>query len=258
MNNFEKSVRRLRSTGIILISICLLFIAGCKEDEKPQKNPDEGNYDEFTPPEAIQQDPQSPESIISIDKLGAKKAEDFAAFDESSARVAGPTTYIHFGDEDACIYVPSICSSTFVTWPGYIQSTGYGEWGYAWMSNGPGTNFISYGTGDHYHISGFAFPEVEPNHKHTAMFGDDWFAFYMQRSGRGRINFDLTEIKVKGDVPITLYFKAADGSWWYWPSIGPGWWSLPGARNIQELHIRAASRNPGDKYSIDDIQVKGL
>ena len=240
----------------LLLLITLLIFTGC-QDEKIDfttiENKDSG------PPASIDQG-SAIQNSFPTEKLKATKGRQIELLKESgsSHRVNGSTTYIDFEDETACMWNSNICSNTFVTWPGYIQNTGYREWGYAWMSNGPGSNFISYGTGDHFHIIGLSMPDVEPNPKHTAMFGSDWFAFYMQKNGTGRINFDLTEIKVKGTVPITLYFKTASGSWMYWPSIGPGWWYLPGARNIQEFHIRAASGRSADKYSIDDIQIKGL
>ena len=245
------TLQRIRQIGLGLVCTVTL-LTGCEdavvEDSHQQTNPD-------TPPTAVEQ-------FGAADlkgKLNAQAAaKALAATDEEGARANGSATYINFQDEQACTWNPDICENTFVTWPGYIQNTGYREWGYAWMSNGPGTNFISYGTSSHYHIMGLAMPEVEANPAHTAMFGSDWFAFYMQRSGSGRINFDLTQIKVNGNVPITLWFKAANGSWWYWRSLGPGRWNLPGATNIQEFHVRAASGASGDNYSIDDIRVKGL
>ena len=244
----------LKNLAALTAAIVLFF--QCQEETISTyvKN---GKDDSF-PPRAIDE-PESFGNSSSLSKIGAIEAKNIESMYQlrSSSRTEGPTTYIHFGDEFSCLWNANICANTFVTWPGYIQNTAYGEWGYAWMSQGPGSSFISNGTRDHYHIIGLSMPDIEPNPKHTAMFGDDWLAYYMQRSGHGRINFDLTEIKVKGTVPITLYFKTASGGWMYWPSIGPGWWHLPGATNIQEFHIRAASALPEDKYSIDDIQVKG-
>lgn len=242
--------------GILYLCIILLFFIGCQEEQFTHyKHESKSSF----PPRAI--DPgkkfetlSAENTLQAIEAEKIKKMEDFG----SMARIDGSTAYIHFNDENSCLWNPGICANTFVVWPGYIQNTGNRAWGYAWMSNGPGTNFISNGTGSHYHIAGLSSPDIEPNPKHTAMLGTDWFAFYMQKSGNGRINFDLTEIKVKGTVPITLYFKTAGGSWMYWPSIGPGWWYLPGATSIQEFHIRATSGTSSDKYSIDDIQVRGL
>jgi hypothetical protein len=139
-------------------------------------------------------------------------------------------------------------------WPGYIQNMGGSTWGYVWMSHGPGGELISHGTSKHYHIVGMFDSSVEPNPKHSAMFGNEWLAVVMKKNGN-LTNFDLTEIKVKEDVPIQLWFKDSANQWWLWSSIGPGWWSLPGAGNIQEVHITSASRNSSDKYSVDDIRV---
>lgn len=256
MKKIKQILRKIHIADLSLLCAGLLLLAGC--EDTAVEGPNDSSDDLTKPPAAIEQATSASESIIS--DLGANVAKKATLLSDNEAvkRESGATTYIHFGDEAACTWNPNICSNTFVTWPGYIQNTGYNEWGYAWMSNGPGTGFISYGTGSHYHIMGFLMPDLEPNPKHTAMFGTDWFAFYMQRSGTGRINFDLTQIKVNGTVPITLWFKAANGSWWYWPSLGPGRWNLPGAANIQEFHIRAASGSSTAKYSIDDIQVRGL
>jgi len=162
--------------------------------------------------------------------------------------------YIHFSDPDSCLWNPNICNNSFAVWPGYIQNMGGSTWGYVWMSHGPGGELIPHGTSKHYHIVGMFDPSVEPNPKHSAMFGNEWLAVVMKKNG-SLTNFDLTEIKVKDDVPIQLWFKDSANQWWWWRSIGSGWWSLPGAGNIQEVHITSASRNSSDRYSVDDIKV---
>ena len=239
-----------------LFCLGLLLLAGC-EDASLEHISDES--DDSKPPAGLEQSPQSenPVSVYSPNVIIAEKAFLETDAKQSNGRT-GPRTYIHFGDETACLWNPNICNNSFVNWPGYIQSTGYREWGYAWMSNGPGTNFISYGTGSHYHILGLFRPMEEPNPKHSSMFGSDWFGFYMKRNGTGRINFNLTEITVRGTQPITLWFMKSNGYWAYWPSLGPGRWYLPGATNIQEFHVRSASGIATDNYSIDNIQVQGL
>lgn len=244
-----------RKAFYFLFSTALLF-ASCKKDAE---NIDGKNQNPTEPPTALNE--KSEEGIVlnetdeGVQKLNSTP-KLIEGNDSEIKRMDGETSVIHFGDRNSCIYNPSICNSTFVTWPGYIQNTGYGEWGYAWRSYGPGAGFIPHGTGAHFHIIGFLFPKDEPNHKASSHYGSEWFAYYMQRSGVGRINFDLTEIKVKSGT-ITLWFKAANGSWWYWRSIGPGWWSLPGALNIREFHVRASTGLSTDNYSIDDIVVKG-
>ena len=173
----------------------------------------------------------------------------------SQATAIGTAAYLHFSDPDSCIWNPNICNNSFTLWPGYIQNFGGSTWGYVWMSYGPGGELIPNGTGKHYHIVGMFNSSIEPNPKHSAMFGNEWLAVVMKNNG-GLTNFDLTEIKVKNDTPIQLWFKDAENKWWWWQSIGPGWWSLPGATNIQEVHITSASRNSSDQYSVDDIRVQ--
>jgi hypothetical protein len=182
---------------------------------------------------------------------------------------------ITFSDPDALRLQPD-ADSTFIVWPGYIQNISNSSWAYVWMSKGPGTNFIPHTDNSaHYHIvwDNFCFnPQTGKNgikvgavcqtpvpagtpRYHASMFGYDWLATYVQASGRGRINFDLLKIRVKGTVPISLWFKDASDRWWFWNSLAPGYWNLPGATNIKEFHIAATSRNANDKYMVDDILV---
>jgi hypothetical protein len=181
---------------------------------------------------------------------------------------------IAFSDPAALRLQPD-ADSTFIVWPGYIQNISNSSFAYVWMSKGPGTNFIPHtDRSAHYHIAwddiclntqagkngvqiGATCVTPVPantNRYHTAMFGNDWLATYAQASGRGRINFDLLQIRVRGTVPISLWFKDANDSWWFWDSLPPGFWNL-GAMNIKEFHIAATSRDPNDKYSVDDILV---
>ncbi len=231
--------------------ISLIFLAGC--DHATEETSNNKKFPKLPVPIEFS-NPSSESNLIAIE---AEQAT-LATSGSSTMKIDGTKTYINFSDKTACQWTPSICSSSFVVWPGYIQYTGgYNEFGYAWMSYGPNKGFISYNTGSHYHILGLFSPADEPNPAATAMFGTDWFAFYMQNDA-GRINFDLTQINVRGTVPITLWFKTATGSWMYWRSLNPGRWNLPGATNIQELHIRATSADANDKYSIDDILVKSV
>jgi hypothetical protein len=179
---------------------------------------------------------------------------------DAAAKTAGTSTYLHFGDRAACQWNPDICNNSFTIYPGYYQQTGLYEWGQVWMSTGPGSGPIPYdGRGAsessrHYHIMGFIDPKLEPNPRATSMFGTDWLYVTMYRNNT-HVNFDLTEIKNLGTVPIQIWYKDAAGKFWYWKSIGPGWWSLY-AYNIQEVHISSTSGLGKDQFIIDDIQVK--
>jgi hypothetical protein len=179
------------------------------------------------------------------------------------AKTSGTTGYLTFQDRNSCTYNSNICNNTFVVWPGYIQNVG-GDWGYVYMSNGPWTSAIGPNgspppseSSRHYHIMGLMDPVAEPNPHASYMFGTDWLYVYMQRSGVGRINFDLTQINILGTVPVRIWYKDAAGYGWQWSSLSPGRWNLPGATNIQEVHISSASGLSGDRPQIDDIQVKG-
>jgi hypothetical protein len=198
--------------------------------------------------------PAAPEAKVTHEALAPTRAADNPALEKS----AGTATYLHFGDKTACTWNPDICKYSMVFWPGYIQSTGAGEWGYVWMSNGPWTEPI--GTqpfselSKHYHILGLADPASEPNPAATAMWGDWWMWVSMQRNS-ARVNFDLTQINVLGTVPVRIWYKDAAGYGWQWSSLGPGRWNLPGATNIQEVHISSASGAHADRFKIDEIRV---
>ena len=188
---------------------------------------------------------------------------------------AGSPVNISFSDPAALALIPSN-NSTFIYWPGYIQSFGASTWLYVWMSKGPGTAFIPYNDpgGNHFHIAwdGIclrtdgtmgvtgaggacnALPANQPRYQ-GAMFGYDWLAAYAQTSGKGRVPFNLTKIRVKGAYPISLWFKTSAGGWFFWNSLAPGYWSLPGATNITEFHIASTSRKAAEQYSLDDIEV---
>jgi len=179
------------------------------------------------------------------------------------AKTAGSTGYLTFQDRTSCNWNPNICSNSFVVWPGYIQNVG-GDWGYVFMSNGPWTSVLGPNAGTspsegsrHFHIMGLMDPKLEPTPHATFMFGTDWMYVYMQRSGVGRINFDLTQINILGTVPVRIWYKDANGYGWQWSSLPPGRWNLPGATNIQEVDISSASGRSTDQPEIDDIQVTG-
>src|SRR5690606_11784540 len=135
---------------------------------------------------------------------------------------------IGFDHENACQWTPEICKSSVVVWPGYIEPLPGGNWAYCWLSKGPNTNSLRPNDGGGYYIGGYLFPDHE--FEAEAINGKQWFAFYMQREGR--INFDLTGIKVLGNFPVTLYFKDSNNKWWYYASLSPGTWNLGGALNI--------------------------
>jgi hypothetical protein len=174
-------------------------------------------------------------------------------------KTAGAATYLHFGDRTACQWNPTICSSSMVFWPGYIQSTGANEWGYVWMSNGPWTAGIGFNepqneASHHYHIIGLWNPAQEANPAATAMWGNWWMWVTMKR-GNAQVNFDLTQINVVSAVPVRIWYKDAAGRGYQWSSLGKGRWNLPGATNIQEVHISSASGAAGDRFIVDDIRV---
>ena len=167
-------------------------------------------------------------------------------------------TYLHFGDRTACTWNPGICQTSGVWWPGYIQNAGGDTWLYAWQSSGPWTNPLgNQPTSEfnpHFHILGLQNAANEPNPLHTAMRGD-WWSWFAVKRGNARVNFDLTQINVLGTVPVIIWFKTAAGQGLQWSRLGPGRWNLPGAANIQEVHIRAASGNRADIFKIDDLQI---
>jgi len=208
---------------------------------------------------------QSPVSSSEAAPPTTQQAQPAIPMTEGKAlgKISGNTTYLNFQDRQSCQWNSNICKNTFVVWPGYIQSTGYNEWGYVWMSNGPGTGPLPYiapktptpsESSYHYHIGGLLHPATEPNPKASSMSGRDWLWVSLKRNSV-RVNFDLTEIKVLGTTSIRLWYKDAYGNGYEWSNLPPGWWYLPGATNIQEAHISSASGLSGDLFQVDDIQV---
>lgn len=233
-------------------------------------------------------DPSIEDETSSIEKLIEEgRAKEIASLPSLIKYEAGEDLQknqvkdITFSDEDALNLIPNY-NSTFVEWPGYAQQLYDKTFGYAWLSFGPGARFLPRSMGGkHFHIfwdnfcinpsdgstgkeaSGYCYPiDLFPiwsvDRYHEAMYGHEWLGFYArsQESGGIKKNFDLERIRVRGSVPITLWFKKADGSWNYWKKLNPGYYNLSAhTQNIQEFHIRAESDNPADKYRVDDVRM---
>lgn len=70
------------------------------------------------------------------------------------------------------------------------------------------------------------------------------------------INFDAATIRIRGPAAGQVWFRKIDGSWWYWPRLGPGYWDIsPWAWDITDLYVRAA---PGETTSVsfDDVLIR--
>ncbi len=270
-----------RSTLFGLAATCFTasMLAACmtQEDgtsvERTTESRLESENPAFNPEELLRQGlaKEAPDAPIFLGNNASEEADASSL----AKTAAGPSVNITFQDPNALALIPNV-NSTFVLWPGYIQSIKNSSFLYVWMSTGgPGTGLIPYGTGSHYHISwdnfcvnsqGVSGVKVNNvcttplpsnlNRYHIAMFGNEWLSAYSKKSGvAGTVNFNLTGIRVKGTVPISLWFKTSNNQWRYWNSLSPGRWTLPGATNIKEFQIAATSRKSSDKYSVDDIVV---
>lgn len=206
------------------------------------------------------QDPISPIAAGGSETPITLEAEAPTLVNEDAplSKTAAAATYLHFGDRTACNWNPGICQHSGAWWPGYIQNAGGDTWLYAWQSSGPWTNPAGYMPlsmdNPHFHILGLQNAAAEPNPLHTAMRGD-WWSWFAVKRGNARVNFDLTQIRVLGNVPVRIWFKTAAGQGLQWSSLAPGHWNLPGATNIQEVHIRAASGKRADIFKIDDLLI---
>lgn len=68
--------------------------------------------------------------------------------------------------------------------------------------------------------------------------------------------FDVASIRILGPADGEVWFRKADGSWWYWPRLGPGRWNLSAwAWEIRDLYVRAAD-GEGTSVSFDDVVVR--
>jgi len=68
--------------------------------------------------------------------------------------------------------------------------------------------------------------------------------------------FDVVSIRILGPANGQVWFRKNDGSWWYWPSLAPGWWNLSGwTWEITDLYVRAAD-GAGTSVSFDDVLIR--
>ncbi len=68
--------------------------------------------------------------------------------------------------------------------------------------------------------------------------------------------FDVASIHIRGPADGQVWFRKSDGSWWYWPRLGPGRWNLSAwTWEITDLYIRAAE-GAGTSVSFDDVVVR--
>lgn len=68
--------------------------------------------------------------------------------------------------------------------------------------------------------------------------------------------FDIASIRIRGPADAQVWFRKSDGSWWYWPRLGPGRWNLSAwTWEITDLYVRAAD-GEGTSVSFDDVVVR--
>ncbi|UCE88820.1 MAG: hypothetical protein JSW10_10925 [Pseudomonadota bacterium] len=68
--------------------------------------------------------------------------------------------------------------------------------------------------------------------------------------------FDVASIRIRGPADGEVWFRKLDGSWWYWPRLGPGRWNLSAwTWEITDLYVRA-SNGEGTSVSFDDVVVR--
>lgn len=68
--------------------------------------------------------------------------------------------------------------------------------------------------------------------------------------------FDVASIRIRGPADAEVWYRKEDGSWWYWPRLGPGRWNLSAwAWEITGLYLRAAD-GEGTSVSFDDVIVR--
>jgi hypothetical protein len=75
--------------------------------------------------------------------------------------------------------------------------------------------------------------------------GTLWTKFWLaDRVSHSPRVFDVATIRVgdpQNTQPIQFWFQTIDGNWWYWSSIGPGWWDLSAfAHDVMQVWIRGA------------------
>jgi hypothetical protein len=213
-------------------------------------------------------------------RLAVAAAEDPPAMDgglkTQSTAFAATSCSIAFADYIGLLILPDRAGHTFASSPYYIQGCGSGwvhvkendvaRYGSSWGSSynhyhlmyEKGAYCIT-GNGGWGYLSGnsciaIADPALEPRYL-ASHYGNQWIRIYVYKSGVPEMTFDFKSIRVKGTQGIKLWFRKADGSWWYWSNLGPGTWNVaPYAAGIREILIRA-SNNSTSSYSFDDVVV---
>jgi hypothetical protein len=68
--------------------------------------------------------------------------------------------------------------------------------------------------------------------------------------------FDVVSIVIRGPADAEVWFRKTDGSWWYWPRLGPNNWNLSAwTWEITDLYVRAAA-GAGTSVSFDNVVVR--
>jgi hypothetical protein len=69
-------------------------------------------------------------------------------------------------------------------------------------------------------------------------------------------SFHIASIRIRGPADGEVWFRKTDGTWWYWPRLGPGRWNLSAwAWHITDLYVRAADGS-GTSVSFDEVVVR--
>lgn len=261
-NSKHKNMLRKNWKNILFLILSTTILFSCKEEA----------------PEVPSPKKVSTQMLIDSGKaLEISEAPQKLEEEEVNAKSYGPNLFmINFSDPRSLKLLPN-WESTFITYPGY---TAYPYKGVAmpfWFSQGPGNGYFSFEDA-HYHLlyddyclayvgNDWVLGKQDGNDCYptdqsqldlyqVAMFGDEWLRVKAATFVSSDIFFSMNTIKVRGSVPITLWFLDQTGNWRFYPKIDPGYWKLNGAERITEFQVRAASGSPADKYSIDNILVE--
>ena len=207
-------------------------------------------------------------SEMSVHDLIDISADESSATSTKTLKSSFDRCLIDFNSSSALGLMVDQASSTFATWPYYIQTCSSGDF---FVYSEP-VNL------DHFHLmyehkhcfgsgvnigidsNGNCISQKEAKlwPRQAANMNDDTgIRFYAKNAQNKRNNFDLEGIKViSGSIEVLVY-RTDVKKWWIWRNLKPGsWYWTTNNINLSELYIYYNGRN--GTFLIDNLEVTNL
>ncbi|WKN29582.1 hypothetical protein PZB74_11465 [Porifericola rhodea] len=262
--------------SLLSLLLTIGIFAGCTKDEEalvPEMTDDTQDQKELQleAPTLSLVPPSTKEVLENADNL--RFPEGKSSSDNARTSAIGVIDYVDFNDPAALSIIPDYASSTFATYPYYIQKVG-NAWVHVKENNGAGYNPAFTSNYQHYHLSyqnfvpcitnggqfgkptGSGCASINPINEPRLVnshHGTQWLKIYAYDYNSSQRTFDLLGIKVVNG-PIQLWFKKKGGGWWRWSSLGVGTWNLSSySTEITQVLI---SGTGSASFAFDNVKVK--